>query len=222
MSLPPHNTLLFMQLFIHIFRNFNYLFYGLCFSRFILKELGQSLSFSVKSKVLTRGEFPHIYNKTYKYRSLLHKLICKLCIFFTNENVKKLKVLFAFLSNQKIGGQLGFLPLSFFLKIFQLKLWESHLKNYEKGNFCIWFCLLSCRKGGWLKSSNLLEKCWSSTLLWECHGAVQQWPQGIVCIVLAGDCLHLGLCGFLGSWLLLVFWLWLVYPARYQKIQMTH
>ena len=41
--------------------------------------------------------------------------------------VKKLKVLVAFLSNQKIGGRLGFLPLSFFLKIFWLKLWESHL-----------------------------------------------------------------------------------------------
>ena len=40
--------------------------------------------------------------------------------------VKKLKVLVAFLSNKKIGG-LGFLPLSFFLKIFWLKLWESHL-----------------------------------------------------------------------------------------------
>ena len=41
--------------------------------------------------------------------------------------VKQLKVLVAFLSNQKIGGQLGFLPLSFFLKIFRLQLWESHL-----------------------------------------------------------------------------------------------
>ena len=34
---------------------------------------------------------------------------------FTNKNVrKKLKVLVAFLSNQKIGGQLGLLPRSFF------------------------------------------------------------------------------------------------------------
>ena len=76
--------------------------------------------------------------------------------------------------------------------------------------------------GGWLMSSHLLEKCWSSTLLRECHGAVQQWPQGIVCIVLRGGRLHLGLCGFLGSWSLLVFRLWSVYLARYRKIQMTH
>ena len=36
--------------------------------------------------------------------------------------VKKLKVLVAFLSNEKIGRQLGFLPLFFFLKVFRLKL----------------------------------------------------------------------------------------------------
>ena len=67
---------------------------------------------------------PLIYAiKTYEYRSSLRKLIRKLRIFFTNENVrKKLKVIVAFLSNQKIGGQLGFLPRSFFLKIFRLKL----------------------------------------------------------------------------------------------------
>ena len=52
--------------------------------------------------------------KAYEYRSSLRKLICKLHLFFTNENFrKKLKVLVAFLSNQKIGGQLGFLPLFF-------------------------------------------------------------------------------------------------------------
>ena len=43
--------------------------------------------------------------KTYEYRSSLRKLIRKLRIFFTNENVcKKLKVLVAFLSNQKLEG----------------------------------------------------------------------------------------------------------------------
>ena len=49
---------------------------------------------------------PLIYAiKTYEYRSLLRKLIRKLRIFFTNENVcKKLKVLVAFLSSQKLGG----------------------------------------------------------------------------------------------------------------------
>ena len=36
-------------------------------------------------------------------------------MFFTNENVrKKLKVLVAYLSKQKIGGQLGLLPRYFF------------------------------------------------------------------------------------------------------------
>ena len=51
-GLPPRNTLLFTLKF---FSNFNYLFYGLCNSGVILKELGQNLSFSVKSEVLTRG-----------------------------------------------------------------------------------------------------------------------------------------------------------------------
>ena len=41
----------------------NYLFYGLCDSEVILKELGHNLSFSVKSEVLARGEHPHIRNK---------------------------------------------------------------------------------------------------------------------------------------------------------------
>ena len=65
---------------------------------------------------------PLIYAiKTYEYRSLLRKLIRKLRIFFTNENVcKKLKVLVAFLSSQKLGGQLGLLLRFFFLKIFRL------------------------------------------------------------------------------------------------------
>ena len=67
---------------------------------------------------------PLIYAiKTYEYRSSLCKLIRKLRIIFTNENVrKKLQVLVALLSNQKIGGRLGLLPRSFFLKIFLLKL----------------------------------------------------------------------------------------------------
>ena len=43
--------------------------------------------------------------KTYEYKSSLRNLIRKLRIYFTNENIrKKLKVLVAFLSNQKIGG----------------------------------------------------------------------------------------------------------------------
>ena len=41
-----------------IFSNFNYLFYGLPDSGIILKELGHNLSFSVKSKILTRGQTP--------------------------------------------------------------------------------------------------------------------------------------------------------------------
>ena len=72
-----------------IFINFNYVFYSLCDSEVNLKELGQTWSFSVKSEILIRGQTPsYIYNKIYEYRSLLRKLICKLCIFFTNENVR--------------------------------------------------------------------------------------------------------------------------------------
>ena len=101
-------------------------------------ELGQNLSFSVKSKVSTRVN-PLIYViKTYEYWSSLGKLIRKLHIFFTNENVrKKLKVLVAFLSNQKIEGQLDLLPRSIFLKILQLKLWESHLAKKKYANFVL-------------------------------------------------------------------------------------
>ena len=63
--------------------------------------------------------------KTYEYRSSLRKLIRKLRISFTNENVrKKLKVLVALLSSQKIGGKLGLLPTSFFSKWFY--------QNYEE------------------------------------------------------------------------------------------
>ena len=84
---------------------------------------GTKFNFSVKSEVLTRVS-PLIYAiKAYKYRSSLRKLIRKLRIFVTYENVcKKFKVIVAFLSNQKIGGHLGLLPRSFFLKIFRLKL----------------------------------------------------------------------------------------------------
>ena len=63
-----------------------------------------------------------------RIKSSLRKLIYKLRISFTNKKIRKnLKVLVAFLINQKIGGQLGFLPRSFFLKIIRSKLWESHL-----------------------------------------------------------------------------------------------
>ena len=47
-------------------------------------------------------------------------------ISFINEKIrKKLKVLVAFLINQKIGGQLGFLPRCFFLS-------KSFDQNYER------------------------------------------------------------------------------------------
>ena len=55
--------------------------------------------------------------KIWEYKSSLRKLIYKLRKSFTNKNIRKeLKVLVAFLINQKIGGQIGFLPRSFFLK----------------------------------------------------------------------------------------------------------
>ena len=50
-----------------------------------------------------------------RIKNSLRKLIYKLRISFTNKKIrKKLKILVAFLINQKIGGQLGFLPRSFF------------------------------------------------------------------------------------------------------------
>jgi len=51
-GLPSRYTSLFTA--TSIFSNFNYLFYDLCDSEVILKELGQNLSFSVKSEVTTR------------------------------------------------------------------------------------------------------------------------------------------------------------------------
>ena len=58
-----------------------------------------------------------------RMKSSLRKLIHKLRISFTNKKIrKKFKVLVAFIINQNIGGQLGFLPRSFFLKIIRSKL----------------------------------------------------------------------------------------------------
>ena len=54
------------------------------------------------------------------------KLVYKLRISFNNKKIrKKLKVLVAFFINQKIGGQLGFLPRSFFSS-------KSFDQNYEQ------------------------------------------------------------------------------------------
>ena len=64
-------------------------------------------------------------NKNMRIKNSLRKLVYKLRISFTNKKIrKKLKVLVAFFINQKIGGQLGFLPRSFFSKSFD--------QNYEK------------------------------------------------------------------------------------------
>ena len=54
-----------------IFCNFNYLFYDFCDSGVILNELGQDLSFSVKSEVLTRGRTPHISNKNMRIKKFV-------------------------------------------------------------------------------------------------------------------------------------------------------
>ena len=66
---------------------------------------------------------PYIYViETWEYKSSLRKLIYKLRMSFINKNIrKKLKVLVAFLSNQKIEGQLDFLPRFFFLKFIRIK-----------------------------------------------------------------------------------------------------
>ena len=83
------------------------------------------------------GANPLIYLiKIWEYKNSLRKLIYELRKSFTNKNIrKKLKILVAFLINQKIGGQLGFLPRSFFLKIIRSKLWESHLAKKKNANF---------------------------------------------------------------------------------------
>ena len=52
------HLLLIRSLHLSIFSNLNYLFYGFCDSGVILNELGENLSFNVKSKVLTRGKTP--------------------------------------------------------------------------------------------------------------------------------------------------------------------
>ena len=68
-----------------IFSSFNYLFYGLSDSGFILKALGQNLRFSVKNE----GTNPLIYIiKTKEYKSLLRKIILKLRVFFTNKKIR--------------------------------------------------------------------------------------------------------------------------------------
>ena len=93
-------------------------------------KLGQNLSFSVKSE----GVNPFIYViKTREYRSSLRKLICKLCVSFTNKNIRKqLKVLAAFLSNQKTGGQLGLLPRSFFSQNHSIKTMRKPISQKNK------------------------------------------------------------------------------------------
>ena len=64
--------------------------------------------------------------KTWEYKSSLRKLIYKLRISFANKNIRiKLEILFAFLSNKKIGGQLSFLRRSFLFS-------KSFDQNYGK------------------------------------------------------------------------------------------
>ena len=64
-------------------------------------------------------------SKNMRIKNCLRKLVYQLRISFTNKKIrKKLKVLVVFFINQKIGGQLGFLPRSFFSKSFD--------QNYEK------------------------------------------------------------------------------------------
>ena len=75
---------------MHIFSNFNYLFYGLCDSLVLLKALGQNLSFNVKSEVLKREQTHLIYViKIFEYRTSWRKLIRKLRTDITNKNVHK-------------------------------------------------------------------------------------------------------------------------------------
>ena len=58
-----------------------------------------------------------------RIKNSLRKLVYKLRISFTNKKIrKKLKDLVAFFINQKIGGQLGFLPCSFFSQNHSIKI----------------------------------------------------------------------------------------------------
>ena len=124
-SCPPKYLALYAKVFLVISTIYSTAF---VIQGSFLKNWDKNLSFSVKSELLTR-EKPLIYViKIHKHRSTLRKLIRKLRIFSTNKNVHiKLKVLVAFLSNQKIGRQLGLLPHPFFLKIFRSKLRENYL-----------------------------------------------------------------------------------------------
>ena len=58
---------------------------------------------------------------------------------FTNKNIrKKLKVLVAFFSNQKIGGQFGFLPRSFFSQNHSIKTMRKPFNQKNKyANFVL-------------------------------------------------------------------------------------
>ena len=72
--------------------------------------------------------------KIYEYRSSLRKLICKLCIFFTNKNVRsKLKILVAFLSNRRIEGQLDLVSHPFS----QNRLIKTKRKPFSKTKIII-------------------------------------------------------------------------------------
>ena len=65
-------------------------------------------------------------------------------ISFTNKKIrKKFKVLVAFLINQKIGGQLGFLSRSFFYQNHSIKIMRKPFSQKKK-NMQISFYLFLC------------------------------------------------------------------------------
>ena len=126
--------------------------------------MGQNLSFSRKERGTKEGVNPLIYViKTWEYKSSLRRLIYKLRISFTNKNIrKKFKVLVAFLSSQKIGGQLGFLPRSFFLKIVRSKLWESHLAKKKIYKFHFNYSSAKSQNQSMHWFVGFVEICWGS------------------------------------------------------------
>ena len=89
--------------------------------------------------------------KTYEHRSLLRKLIRKLRTSFTNENVrKKLEVLVAFLSTQKIGGQLGLLSPPFFSKSFDQNYGKPLSQINKYANFALIIHLRRAKIKTWI------------------------------------------------------------------------
>ena len=71
-----------------------------------------------------------------RIKNTLRKLIYELRISFTNKKFrKKLKVLVAFLINQKTGGHLGFLPALFFSQNHSIKIMRKPFSQKNRNKY---------------------------------------------------------------------------------------